>query len=50
MGSPEVVRGFILAYRIAAKVIENKSVNTFLQQQDFHSGIHQVKKKTNVLN
>lgn len=57
MGSPEIARGFILAYRIAAKVITNKGSNTFLQQHDFHSGVRQdfypsatgVKKKTNVL-
>lgn len=39
MGSPEIARGFILAYRIAAKVIDNKGENTFLQTHDFHSDV-----------
>jgi hypothetical protein len=37
--SPAIARGYLLAYRIANKVIEYKGDNTFLQQQDFHSGI-----------
>ena len=39
MDSASVARGFILAYRIAEKVIDNKGENTFLQSQDFHSGV-----------
>jgi hypothetical protein len=34
-----IARGYFLAYRIASKVIAYKGDNTFLQQQDFHSGI-----------
>jgi hypothetical protein len=34
-----IARGYLLAYRIASKVIAYKGDNTFLQQQDFHSGI-----------
>ena len=39
LGSAEIARGFILAYRIAAKVIEAGGENTFLQKQAFHSGV-----------
>jgi hypothetical protein len=39
MDSACIARGFILAYRIAQKVIDNAGTNTFLQQQDFHSGV-----------
>jgi hypothetical protein len=39
MDSACIARGFILAYRIAQKVIDNASTNTFLQTQDFHSGV-----------
>lgn len=30
---------YILAFRIAAKVIESGGENTFLQKQEFHSGV-----------
>jgi hypothetical protein len=39
LGSAEIARGYILAYRIAAKVIEAGGENTFLQKQEFHSGV-----------
>jgi hypothetical protein len=39
LDSASIARGFILAYRIADKVIVNKGTNTFLQTQDFHSGV-----------
>jgi hypothetical protein len=39
LGSAEIARGFILAYRIAKKVIECGGENTFLQKQEFHSGV-----------
>ena len=39
MGSAEIARGFILAYRIAAKVIECGGENTFLRKTEFHSGV-----------
>jgi hypothetical protein len=39
MGSAEIARGFILAYRIAKKVIECGGENAFLQKQEFHSGV-----------
>ena len=39
LGSAEIARGYILAYRIAAKVIKSGGENTFLRQQDFHSGV-----------
>jgi hypothetical protein len=39
MDSACIARGFILAYRIAQKVIDNAGTNTFLQTQDFHSGV-----------
>ena len=38
LGSPEIVRGFILAYHVTEKVIKGNGAN-FLQQPDFHSGI-----------
>jgi len=37
--SASIARGFILQSRIAAKVIEYKGANTFLQTQNFHSGV-----------
>lgn len=37
--SADIARGFILAYRIAEKVIKYKGKNTFLQQSDFHSNV-----------
>jgi hypothetical protein len=57
MDSASIARGFILAYRIANKVIQFKGDNTFLQQQDFHSGVRSdfydtpdgVSKKTRVV-
>jgi hypothetical protein len=39
MDSASIARGFILAYRIAQKVIDNAGTNTFLETQDFHSGV-----------
>ena len=56
--SSAIARGFILAYRIAEKVIKNKGTNTFLQTHDFHSGVRAdfantpdgVKKKISVIN
>jgi hypothetical protein len=39
MDSASIARGFILAYRIAQKVIDNGGTNSFLQTQDFHSGV-----------
>jgi hypothetical protein len=39
LGSAEIARGYILAYRIAAKVIESGGENTFLRKQEFHSGV-----------
>jgi hypothetical protein len=41
MGSAEIARGFILAYRIGKQVIECGGENTFLQRQEFHSGVRQ---------
>jgi hypothetical protein len=57
MGSAEIARGFILAYRIAKKVIECGGENAFLQKQEFHSGVradfydtnYGVAKKTSVV-
>jgi hypothetical protein len=40
LGSAKIARGYILAYRIAAKAIKSGGENTFLRQQDFHSGVH----------
>ncbi len=56
--SSAIARGFILAYRIAEKVIKFKGKNTFLQTKDFHSGVRAdfadtadgVKKKISVIN
>lgn len=39
MGSAPIARGFILAFRIAQKVIDNNGDNTFLQKTEFHSNI-----------
>ena len=39
LGSAEIARGYILAYRIAAKVIESGEENTFLRKQEFHSSV-----------
>merc|ERR1712232_468248 len=39
--SVAVARGFILANRIAKKIIDSKGSNTILQQKDFHSGVRQ---------
>ena len=39
LGSLEIARGYILAYRVAAKVIKERGENTFLQSPDFHSGV-----------
>ena len=39
LGSAEIARGYILAYRIVAKVIESGGENTFLRKQEFHSGV-----------
>jgi hypothetical protein len=39
MGSPEIARGFILAFQIVQKVINNKGDNAFLQSHDFHSSV-----------
>jgi hypothetical protein len=58
MGSAEIARGFILAYRIAKTVIECGGENTFLQKQEFHSRVradffdttYGVGKKTRVVN
>jgi hypothetical protein len=55
--SPKIVRGFVLAYRIAKKVIQMNGVNTFLQTTFFHSDVckdfaetaHGIKKKTRVI-
>jgi hypothetical protein len=57
MGSAEIARGFILAYRIAKKVIDCGGENTFLQKQEFHSRVREdfydtpygVSKKTRVV-
>lgn len=35
--SADIAKGFVLAYRIAEKVIKNGGENTFLQKTDFHS-------------
>jgi hypothetical protein len=56
-GFAEIARGFILAYRIAKKVIDCGGENTFLQKQEFHSRVredfydtpHGVSKKTRVV-
>ena len=55
--SAEIARGFLLAYRIAKKVIDNKGTNTFLQKREFHSDVRKdfadstkgVVKKVNVI-
>ena len=39
MDSASIARGFVLAYRIAKKVIQYGGDNTFLQKQDFHSNV-----------
>jgi hypothetical protein len=40
MGSEKITHGFILACRIAKKVVECGGENTFLvQRQEFHSGV-----------
>jgi hypothetical protein len=39
MDSASIAKGFVLAYRIAQKVIDNGGTNTFLQTHDFHSGV-----------
>lgn len=57
MESAQIARGFVLAYRIARKVIQHKGDNAFLQKQDFHSGVRDdfyatatgIAKKTHVL-
>jgi hypothetical protein len=41
MDSASIARGFILAYRIAQKVIDNGGTNTFLPTQDFHAGVRE---------
>ena len=41
LGSAEIARGYILAYRIAAKVIESGGENNFLRKQEFHSGVRE---------
>jgi hypothetical protein len=35
-----IARGFVLAYRIAAKVIEGEGGNDFLNNADFHCKVH----------
>jgi hypothetical protein len=57
LDSAKIARGFVLAHRIAKKVIDNGSSNTFLQTSDFHSGVRRdfvdtpkgIKKKINVV-
>ena len=39
--SADIARGFILAYRIAEKVIAYGGKNTFLQKKDFHSNVRE---------
>ena len=39
MDLASIARGFILAYRIAQKLIENYVTNIFVQTQDFNSGV-----------
>ena len=39
MESATIARGFVLAYRVAAKVIENKGRNKFLLDNLFHSSV-----------
>ena len=39
MESATIARGFVLAYRVAAKVIENKGRNKFLLDNSFHSSV-----------
>jgi hypothetical protein len=46
MGSAEIARGFILAYRIAKKAIECGGENTFLQKQELFDTPYDVGKKT----
>ena len=55
--SSTIARGFVLAHRIAKKVIKAKGGNEFLQKYDFHSSVRAdfyntptgIKPKTNVL-
>jgi hypothetical protein len=57
LGSAEIARGFISAYRIAKKVIDCGGENAFLQKQEFHSRVREdfydtpygVSKKTRVV-
>jgi hypothetical protein len=37
--SATIARGFVLAYRVAAKVIKHKGENKFLHDSSFHSGV-----------
>jgi len=37
--SSSIARGFILAYRVAGKVIENNGGNKFLHDNSFHAGV-----------
>lgn len=39
MESATIARGYVLAYRIAEKVIKAKGSNAFLRQQDLHCGV-----------
>jgi hypothetical protein len=38
--SSVIARGFVLAYRIAAKVIKGEGGNDFLNNADFHCEVH----------
>jgi hypothetical protein len=41
-----VARGFVLAYRIAAKVIEGEGGNDFLNNADFHCEVRNASRIT----
>lgn len=55
--SAKIARGYVLAYRIAEKVIKNKGDNAFLSSKDFHCKVRPdfydtqtgIKRKTRVL-
>jgi hypothetical protein len=56
MESATIARGYLLAYRIANKVIQAKGSNAFLREKDLHCGVRNdfantakgITKKTNV--
>jgi hypothetical protein len=41
LGSAEIACGYILAYRIAAKVIESGGENAFLRKLEFNSSVRE---------